>query len=120
MRPHLRLVGGGGERKDQAALRAEPVQAVLMVPERLVADTRAAFRKEALHYLDRAEAQSVKDFSLEMSKTVEMDASGLGILVVIQKKAKELGIHMRVTKAPAQVRYLLLLTKLEHLFEFED
>ena len=120
IRPHLRLVGGGAEKKDQAALRAEPVNDTLAAPERLVADTRAAFRKEALHYLDRAEAQSVKDFSLDMSKTAEMDASGLGILVVIQKKAKETGIRMRIRKAPQQVRYLLLLTKLEHLFEFED
>jgi anti-anti-sigma regulatory factor len=55
-----------------------------------------------------------------MSHTTEMDASGLGILVVVQKKAKELGIRMRITGAPQQVRYLLLLTKLEHLFEFED
>jgi anti-anti-sigma factor len=62
----------------------------------------------------------VKDFALDMSHTVEMDASGLGILVVVQKKAKELGIRMRITGAPQQVRYLLLLTKLEHLFEFED
>ena len=119
-RSHLRLLGGAAEKKDQAALRAEPVRDTLMAPERLVADTRAAFRKEALNYLDRAEAQSVKDFSLDMSKTVEMDASGLGILVVIQKKAKETGIRMRIRKAPQQVRYLLLLTKLEHLFEFED
>jgi len=61
----------------------------------------------------------VKDFALDMSRTTEMDASGLGILVVVQKKAKELGIRMRITGAPQQVRYLLLLTKLEHLFEFE-
>ncbi|NUR18175.1 MAG: STAS domain-containing protein [Gemmatimonadaceae bacterium] len=119
-RAHLRLLGGGAEKKDGSALRAEPVDGTLMAPERLVADTRASFRKDALNYLDRAEAQSVKDIALDMSKTVEMDASGLGILVVVQKKAKELEIRMRIRKAPQQVRYLLLLTKLEHLFEFED
>jgi anti-anti-sigma regulatory factor len=54
-----------------------------------------------------------------MSATTEMDASGLGILVVVQKKAKELDIRMVIANAPQQVRYLLLLTKLEHLFEFE-
>jgi anti-anti-sigma factor len=101
------------------ALRAEPVGPSIQAPERLVADTRAQFRKDALNYLDRAAAQSVKDFSLDMSQTSEMDASGLGILVVVQKKAKELGIRMVISNAPQQVRYLLLLTKLEHLFEFE-
>ncbi len=119
-RPHLRLVGGvPQDPKSNEQLRAEPVGASMQAPERLVADTRAQFRKDALSYLDRAAAQSVKDFSLDMSRTTEMDASGLGILVVVQKKSKELGIRMVIANAPQQVRYLLLLTKLEHLFEFE-
>lgn len=119
-RPHLRLVGGvPQDPKSNEQLRAEPVGASIQAPERLVADTRAQFRKDALSYLDRAAAQSVKDFSLDMSRTTEMDASGLGILVVVQKKSKELGIRMVIANAPQQVRYLLLLTKLEHLFEFE-
>ena len=119
-RQHLRLVGGVPEKsKLNEELLAEPVALSLAAPERLVADTRAQFRKDALAYLERAAAQSVNDFALDMSRTVEMDASGLGILVVVQKKAKELGIRMRITGAAQQVRYLLLLTKLEHLFEFE-
>ena len=117
-RPHLRLVGGAPQNQNEDLL-AEPVAPSIVVPDRLVADTRAQFRKDALSYLDRAAAQSVMDFALDMSRTTEMDASGLGILVVVQKKAKELGIRMRITGAPQQVRYLLLLTKLEHLFEFE-
>ena len=120
-RQHLRLVGGASEKpKSNEELRAEPVAPSIAVPDRLVADTRAQFRKDALAYLDRAAAQSVKDLALDMSQTAEMDASGLGILVVVQKKATELGIRMRIVRAPPQVRYLLLLTKLEHLFEFED
>jgi anti-anti-sigma factor len=117
-RKHLRLVGGAPQNQNEDLL-AEPVAPSIIVPDRLVADTRAQFRKDALSYLDRAAAQSVMDFALDMSRTTEMDASGLGILVVVQKKAKELGIRMRITGAPQQVRYLLLLTKLEHLFEFE-
>ena len=119
-RQHLRLVGGTPQNQNSNEdLLAEPVPPSIVAPDRLVADTRAQFRKEALAYLDRAAAQSVKDFAVDMSRTTEMDASGLGILVVVQKKAKELGIRMRITSAPQQVRYLLLLTKLEHLFEFE-
>ena len=119
-RQHLRLVGGASEKQNtNDQLRAEPVAPSIAVPDRLVAETRAQFRKDALAYLDRAAAQSVMDVALDMSHTTEMDASGLGILVVIQKKAKELGIRMRIAGAPQQVRYLLLLTKLEHLFEFE-
>ena len=119
-RPHLRLVGGVADKsKTNEELLAQPVGASVEAPERLIADTRAQFRKDALSYLERAAAQSVKEFALDMSHTTEMDASGLGILVVVQKKATELGIRMRIAGAPQQVRYLLLLTKLDHLFEFE-
>jgi anti-anti-sigma factor len=120
-RSHLRLVAGGEDNSKQLeGVDAAPVSASIQAPDRLVADTRAAFRKDAMSYLDRAAAQQVKEFGLDMSRTVEMDASGLGILVVVQKKASELGIQMKIVKAPQQVRYLLLLTKLEHLFMFVD
>ena len=119
-RKHLRLVGGAPQNpKANEELLAEPVAPSIVAPDRLVADTRAQFRKDALSYLDRAAMQSVQEFALDMSHTTEMDACGLGILVVVQKKAKELGIRMRIVGAAQQVRYLLLLTKLEHLFEFE-
>ena len=120
-RGHLRLVAGAEDKNKQLeGAQSAPVAATIEAPERLVADTRAAFRKDAMSYLDRAAAQQVKEFGLDMSRTVEMDASGLGILVVVQKKASELGIQMKIVKAPQQVRYLLLLTKLEHLFTFVD
>ena len=119
-RGHLRLVAGSEDRKNSEGVPSAPVAATIQAPDRLVAETRAAFRKDAMSYLDRAAAQQVTEFGLDMSRTVEMDASGLGILVVVQKKASELGIQMKIVKAPQQVRYLLLLTKLEHLFTFVD
>jgi hypothetical protein len=86
VRQHLRLVGGASEKpKSNEDLLAEPVAPSIAAPDRLVAETRAQFRKDALAYLDRAAAQSVKDFALEMSRTTEMVASCLGFLVVIQK-----------------------------------
>lgn len=112
-RSHLRLVGGAQGESTKPSDK-------LVAPERIVAETRAAFRKEALSYMDGVLKAGMKEFSLDMSHTTEVDASGLGILVVIQKRAKELGLTMRVARAPQQVRYLLLLTKLEHLFEFAD
>src|SRR4051812_44179789 len=67
-RKHLRLVGGAPQHpKVNEELLAQPVAPSIIVPDRLVADTRAQFRKDALSYLDRASAQSVKDFALDMS-----------------------------------------------------
>jgi ABC-type transporter Mla MlaB component len=113
-RAHLRLLGGA---KNDTT---EEVSNTFAAPERIIAETRATFRKDALNFMETAVAAGLIDVSLDMSKTVEVDASGLGVLVVVQKKSKELGLHLRVTRAPQQVRYLLLLTKLEHLFEFAD
>ena len=115
-RAHLRLLGGAKTGNDTT----EEVNDTFAAPERITSETRATFRKEALTFMEMAFAAGLIDVSLDMSKTVEVDASGLGVLVVVQKKSKELGLHLRITRAPQQVRYLLLLTKLEHLFEFAD
>jgi ABC-type transporter Mla MlaB component len=115
-RSHLRLLGGSRSNGNEPI----DVSHTFSAPDRIVAETRATFRKEALVFMEQAVAAGLFEVSMEMSKTVEVDASGLGVLVVVQKKAKELGLRMRVTRAPQQVRYLLLLTKLEHLFEFAD
>jgi ABC-type transporter Mla MlaB component len=114
-RAHLRLLGGASKNET-----TEEVSNTFAAPERITAETRAAFRKDALNFMETAVAAGLVDVSLDMSKTVEVDASGLGVLVVVQKKSKELGLHLRIARAPQQVRYLLLLTKLEHLFEFAD
>ena len=116
-RAHLRLLGGASREENDTT---GTVSNAFAAPERITAETRAAFRREALSFMEGAVAGGLVDIALDMAKTVEVDASGLGVLVVIQKKSKEMGLHMRVTRAPQQVRYLLLLTKLEHLFEFAD
>jgi anti-anti-sigma regulatory factor len=93
---------------------------VLTAPERVVSDTRAEFRKIALDFVERASTEESKAAAIDLSGTAEVDASGLGILVLVQKRARELGVHLTLRKVPTQVRYLLLLTKLDHLFEFAD
>jgi anti-anti-sigma regulatory factor len=48
-----------------------------------------------------------------------VDASGLGILVLVQKRARELGVATRLMRTQPHVRTLLHLTKLDVLFLFE-
>jgi anti-anti-sigma regulatory factor len=101
----------------QAPIRRE--RPTLAAPERLISTTRGEFRALALAHLDLL---TVDDEALvvDLSRTVEIDASGLGILVLLQKRAKERGLSTRLRQTPERVRNLLKLTMLDFLFELID
>ena len=95
--------------------------AVLIAPDRLISETRGAFRAAALQQLDRlATGNDAGVMIIDLSQTVDIDASGLGMLVFIQKRAKEHGLSTALRHTPERVRNLLKLTLLEFLFEFRD
>ena len=91
----------------------------LIAPERLIASTRGDFRTAALAHLDRLQPDG-GPLIIDMVHTVELDAAGLGILVLIQKRAKERGLSTSLRRTPERVRNLLQLTMLDFLFEFSD
>ena len=93
---------------------------VLTAPERIVSETRADFRRTALEFVEKVHTQRGSSAAIDLSRTTEVDASGLGILVLVQKRAKELGVTLVLSRVPVQVKYLLTLTKLDHLFEFAE
>ena len=92
---------------------------VLIAPERLISATRVEFRTAALAHLDQV-AAAARALVIDMRQTVELDASGLGILVLIQKRAKERGLSTCLRQTPERVRNLLKLTMLDFLFELTD
>ena len=92
----------------------------LVTPPRLIAATRDEFRAAALDLIERATASHAPVAVVDMGRTLDMDASGLGVLVLLHKRAKERGISTRLAHAPEHVRRLLELTKLEYLFEYEE
>jgi len=94
-------------------------EAVLVAPERLVSATRGEFRTAALRHLDQLGADAGV-IVIDMGQTVELDASGLGILVLIQKRAKDRQLSTRLRRTPERVRNLLKLTMLDFLFELTD
>jgi anti-anti-sigma regulatory factor len=93
---------------------------VLMAPERLTAETRVEFRCDALELIERVHASGGGALDIDLSATKELDASGLGILVLVQKRACDNDLTTRLMHAPERVRNLLLLTKLDFLFAFVD
>ena len=92
---------------------------VLVAPERLISATRGDFRAAALHHIDQL-GDGASSIVIDLTQTVEIDTSGLGMLVFIQKRAKERGFTTILRRAPERVRNLLKLTLLEFLFEFRD
>jgi anti-anti-sigma regulatory factor len=92
---------------------------VLFAPERIIAATRSEFRAVAIDFLESLPTDS-QTFVIDMTHTVELDASGLGILVLIQKRAKERGLSTHLRQTPERDRNLLKLTMLDFLFDLAD
>lgn len=92
---------------------------VLTAPEVITADTRLAFRRQALEHLERA-SQAQSPFVIDMRPTQDIDASGLGILVLLQKRAREYGLVTRLVGPGAPVREALRGARLDYLFEILD
>ncbi len=91
---------------------------MIQAPTRLVAETRVDFRCAALDSLERAGEVGSPLLAIDMGETRDVDASGLGILVLVQKRARERGLSTRLLNTQHNIRSLLALTKLEGLFEF--
>ena len=105
--------------EDGAALAA------VLLPDRLVTATRDAWRDAVLARADEtiaviAERGDGRELGLDLRDAVEIDASGLGLLVLVQKRARERGIAVRLLGATPAIRELLSLTKLDQLFEFGE
>jgi anti-anti-sigma factor len=101
-------------------LMADESSSVLSAPARLVTETRLDFRRAALEYVERAAQESAPRIYVDLAATKDIDASGLGVLVLLQKRAREKMIATRLLNAGTSVRQMLLLTKLDYLFELED
>jgi anti-anti-sigma factor len=97
-----------------------PDRVTLHAPERLVSEHRLDFRRDALERLSKATADGARRITIDLRETREVDASGLGVLVLVQKRARENFLVTCLTHTPPSVRQLLRLTQLENLFEFED
>ena len=92
---------------------------ILTAPSRLVAETRAEFRNAAVSMIESMGRQA-KTITLDLAATREMDATGLGTLVAIQNRAKQVGMTVRLVNVTEEVLTLLALTELLHLFVVES
>jgi anti-anti-sigma regulatory factor len=78
--------------------------AMVGAPSRLVAETRVDFRAAALDGLERAAGLGESRLRIDMTETADVDASGLGTLVVVQKRARERGLLTSLVNTQGSVR----------------
>ena len=92
----------------------------LRAPRRLVTETRADLRDAALRCLEELVRDGATTLTIDLSDVADVDIGGLGILVLLQKRARDRGIATRLVHAPVQVERLLTLTHLDHLFDLQQ
>ena len=87
-------------------------------PRILAAESRRAFQDEALEAL-RALGDDPGWLVLDLSGTERVDSAGLAALVLLQLRAAERRHSVRLTGVSEEVRFLLLMTRLEDRFEIQ-
>ena len=109
---------GYGKNVDDPAESALP--ATIDAPRCLVQGTRDAFRERAQSVIDGFDGAVVSEqqtIVIDFRDTVEMDTSGLGMLILMHKRAGTRGLRMRLIGVRGAVRRLLMLTRTDHLFD---
>ena len=97
---------------------ARPNQRVLAAPELLSLDSRTSFRRAAGELLEQLPEGSGR-LIIDLTGTRQVDSAGLGALMLVQRKAAERRQTVCLSGANEELRFLLVLTKLDDLFELE-
>ena len=103
---------------ETTVMSTRPLEKTLAAPERLDLESRTAFRRAAGELLDALE-QGAGRLVIDLSGTRGVDSAGLGALMLIQRKASERRQAVVLKRPNDELRFLLVLTKLDDLFEVE-
>ena len=90
----------------------------LAAPEHLGLDTRTAFRQSAVGLLDQL-PERLGRLVINLRGTRTVDSAGLGALMLVQRRASERRQVVVLKRPNDELRFLLVLTKLDDLFEIE-
>lgn len=95
-----------------------PPRRVIGAPAQLGLGTREAFRHGANELLDQM-AEGSGQLVVDLAATRQVDSSGLGALVMVQRHAADRRQQVILRGVGPELEYLLVLTKLDDLFLFE-
>jgi anti-anti-sigma regulatory factor len=91
----------------------------LVAPETLGLETRVEFRKSAIDLLDQLPEGDGR-LLIDLAETKHVDSAGLGALMLVQRRAAERRQAVVLRNASEDLRFLLVLTKLDDLFQLES
>lgn len=91
----------------------------ITAPEELGLETRADFRRAAIAIVEQL-PDDRGQLVIDLGRTRAVDSAGLGALMLIQRRAAERGVPVVLRGVTDEVRFLLVLTKLDDLFVLED
>lgn len=89
---------------------------VIEVEGQLVVSNRQELKQHVLDQLDKGVRKVLVDFG----HTGYIDSSGLGVLVSLAKKIRELGGDLRLANLNDDLQTLFELTKLDTLFQISE
>jgi anti-sigma B factor antagonist len=95
------------------------VERSLAAPETLGLDTRVEIRKSAIRLLEEM-PEGTGRLVIDLGPTRHVDSAGLGALMLIQRRAAERRQVVVLRNASEEIRFLLVLTKLDDLFQLES
>ena len=94
-------------------VRKEGDVCVVSVEGQLIVGNRQELKQRVLEELDRGERRFLIDFG----ETGYIDSSGLGVLVSLSKRIRELNGDLRLANLNDDLKSLFELTKLDTLFQ---
>ena len=91
----------------------------MVEPETLGLDSRVEIRKAAVRLLEEMPEGSGR-LVIDLARTRQVDSAGLGALMLIQRRAAERRQLVILRNVSEEIRFLLVLTKLDDLFRIES
>ena len=88
----------------------------IAAPTQLTQEHRNPFREQALACVAAAADAGEPEIGVDLGDTIETDATGIGVLVLLQKRARERGLTVRLLRVPPPLWTLLQATRLDLLF----
>ncbi len=91
-----------------------------VAPSTLTMDRRLENRDAVLSAVALAAKRGAPAVVADLRATTQVDAAGLGVLILLQKRAREHGMRTRLQGVPPEIRTLLDSTWLHTLFDFDS
>jgi len=96
---------------------SDPLQDILVAPAQMTVGSLDEFRVEVIAAVARTSAETTPHLSVDLRGTQVIDATGLGVLLLLHKRAREKSLKVRLLGPAPSVLEVLRNTRVHLLFE---